>query len=340
VGRSSQGSDEQDVVELSAAMSTAPHTRAIKDGTIAPRGIRLEFVEVVPMIAAYRRMIRDLEFDVCGLAPVTYIAARNAGAPITALPIFLTRRFHHGDIVCRPSSGITTPKDLEGRRVGVRAYTVSTGVWLRGILESDYDVDLDSITWVVDDEEHVTSFELPPNVEKTESGDSIADQFATGRIDAGLTGPAGIGRKGAATANWEVPGASFADARAESDHFYPLFPDAVAVETDWFKRTDIYPIHALLAIKNDVLAAHPEVAASLVDAFAAAKAEFLADLDSGAASGGKAAEYRNLQDIVGPDPLPYGIEENRATLDALCDFVVSQHIVRKRPAIEDLFALT
>ncbi|MDQ7907554.1 ABC transporter substrate-binding protein [Phytohabitans sp. ZYX-F-186] len=327
-------------VELSVAVSTAPHTRALKEGAVAPQGLRLNFVEVVPMVAAYRRMIRDLEFDVCGLAPVTYLAAREAGLPITALPIFLARRFHHGDIVCRPGSGIRTPEDLEGRRIGVRAYTVSTGVWLRGILESEYGVDLDSITWVVDDEEHVSSFALPSNVEKTAPGDSIADQFANGKIDAGLTGPAGIGRKGAAKEGWSVSGASFEDARAASDRFYPLFPDAESVETDWYRRTHIYPIHALLAVKSSVVAAHPEVAASLLDAFVQAKGVFLTELASGSASTAKGREYSALQAIVGPDPLPYGIEENRASLEALCDFAVSQHIVQRRPTVDELFVNT
>ena len=324
-------------VELSVAVSTAPHTRALKEGAVVPWGLRLNFVEVVPMVAAYRRMIRDLEFDVCGLAPVTYLAAREAGVPITALPVFLTRRFHHGDIVCRPGSGISKPKDLEGRRIGVRAYTVSTGMWLRGILESEYDVDLDSITWVVDDEEHVASFALPANVEKTAPGDSIADQFADGRIDAGLTGPAGIGRKGAAREGWSLPGAGFEDARVASDQFYPLFPDADSIEADWYRRTNVYPIHALLAVKSSVVAAHPDVAASLFDAFVQAKDVFLTELATGAVNTRQGREYGASQSIVGPDPLPYGIEENRASIEALCDFAVSQHILEKRPTVGELF---
>jgi 4,5-dihydroxyphthalate decarboxylase len=324
-------------IPLSISLNTRPQARAIREGTVRPEGVDLQFVDVKPQIAAFRRMIRNLEFDICELAPTTYIAALDAGLPITALPIFLTRRFHHGDIVCRPGSGIGAPKDLQGRRVGVRAYTVSTGVWARGVLADDYDVDLDSITWVVDDEEHVTTYVLPPNVEHTADGESISSLFHAGRIDAALSGPAGIGRTGAPSAGWDVAGASFEDARKQSEDFYPLFPEAEKLERDWYQRTHIYPIHGLIAIKTEVLQAHPEVARSLTDAFVAAKQPFLEALAAGTGEGKEFDQYAGLSQIVGPDPLPFGIEDNRATLEALCDYSVRQHIVAKRPEVEDLF---
>lgn len=328
----------KDAVHLATAMDTRPHTRALKEGEIVPHGFQLDFVDVVPIIAAFRRMVRDLEFDVCEMAPTTYLAAREAGVPITAIPAFLSRRFHHGDIVCRPGSGIGSPKDLEGRRVGVRAYTVSTAVWTRGILQTEYGVDLDSITWVVDDEEHVTAVELPLNVEHTPAGESIAEQFATGRIDAALTGPAGIGRKGAPQAGWSVAGAGFEDARRQSDAFYPLFPDAHAPEADWYRRTRIYPIHGLVVIKDDLVNALPELASRLMDALGAAKQLFIDELAAGSGSGKEYDQYRALRAVVGPDPLPYGVPDNLPTLEALCDFTFDQHIVKKRPAVQDLFA--
>ena len=110
-------------------------------------------------------MVRDLEFDVCELAPTTYLIARARGAPYIALPIFVMRRFHHGGFVVRPDAGIKVPKDLEGKRVGVRAYSVTTGVWTRGIFVNEYGLDASKVTWVVDDEEHVTTLKLPDNVD-------------------------------------------------------------------------------------------------------------------------------------------------------------------------------
>ena len=156
-------------------------------------------------------MVRDLEFDVCELAPTTYLIARARGAPYIALPVFLMRRFHHGGFVYRPDAGIGKPKDLEGKKVGVRAYSVTTGVWTRGILSNEYGLDSSKVTWVVDDEEHVTSLKLPPNVVHTPAGKSLAGMMANGELHAGFTGAAGIGRAGPPS---DRLGAERANARA------------------------------------------------------------------------------------------------------------------------------
>lgn len=326
-------------VPLAMAIATYGHTKRLKTKEVTPNGFDLRLVEVEPIIAAFRRMVRSLEFDICELAPTTYLAAREAGIPVTALPIFLMRRFHHGDIVCRPDSGITAPKDLEGRKVGVRAYTVSTGVWARGILQHEYGVDPDSITWVVDDEEHVSAYQLPDNVVKTQEGESVAGLFHDGGIDAALTGPAGIGRTGAPTAGWSIKGAGFDDARQQSDDFYPLFPDARSLEKDWYERTGIYPIHGLVVVKNEVLRQYPELVPSLVDAFTESKQPFLESLHAGVNDAKEFGSYKILREIVGHDPLPYGIEPNEPSINALINYSVSQHILTKRPEIGDIFAV-
>ena len=151
-------------VSRSFATNDLPHTHAIRSSRIPIEGVAPNFVKVAPQIAAYRRMVRDHEFDVCELAPTTYIMARSLGAPFVALPIFVSRGFHHGGLLVRPDANIRTPKDLEGKKVGVRAYWVTTGAWTRGILIDEYDLDTSKVTWVVDDEEHVTQLKLPPNV--------------------------------------------------------------------------------------------------------------------------------------------------------------------------------
>ena len=326
------------VLRLSAAISTYGHTKALKSKQVRPAGCELDFVEVDPMVAAYRRMIRTLEFDVCELAPTTYLAAREAGIPITALPIFLMRRFHHGDIVCRPGSGIARPKDLEGRKVGVRAYTVSTGVWARGILQHEYGVDPDSITWIVDDEEHVTSYQLPSNVVKVDPGQSIAGLFREGRIDAALSGPAGIGRSGAPTAGWTIAGAGFDEARKPSTDYYPLFPEARVIEADWYLRTGIYPIHGLVVVKTEILDESPWLAQSLVDAFTESKQPFLESLRSGIDDTNEFTKYSPFREIVGDDPLPYGIGPNENSVNALIAYSADQHITTGRHSTEEVFA--
>ena len=141
-------------VPLKIAIADYPHVAAVRSGAIPIEGVAAEFVNVVPQIAAFRRMVRQVEFDVCELAPTTYIIARAFNAPFVALPIFVMRRFHHSGFLVRPDANIRTPKDLEGKNVGVRAYSVTTGVWTRGIFIDDYGLDISKVTWVVDDEEH------------------------------------------------------------------------------------------------------------------------------------------------------------------------------------------
>ena len=195
-------------------------------------------------------MVRDVEFDVCEIAPTTYIIARAYGAPFVALPIFVVRRFHHSGLLVRPDAGINSPKDLEGKKVGVRAYSVTTGVWTRQVLIDEYGLDNDKVTWVVDDEEHVTQLKLPANVTHTEPGVSLADMMAKGELVAGFAAAAGIGRTGAPTGGWKEVEADYPD----------LFPNAEQIEAEYFARTGIYPMHGTIVVKDSVLAENPWVA--------------------------------------------------------------------------------
>src|SRR5262252_3362459 len=189
---------------LKVAIADYGHTRALKSGGVLIDGVDSDFIQVVPIIAAFRRMVRDLEFDICEMAPTTYMIARARSAPYIALPIFLMRRFHHGGFVVRPDAGIRQPNDLEGKKVGVRAYSVTTGVWTRGIFVNEYDLDSSKVTWVVDDEEHVSTLKLPPNVVHAPGGKSLAGMMAAGELQAAFSGPAGIGRTGPPTGAWET----------------------------------------------------------------------------------------------------------------------------------------
>src|ERR1700761_3874762 len=220
-------------VPLKIAIADYPHTRAIRDGSIPIEGVDAEFVTVKPQIGAFRRMVRDVEFDVCELAPTTYMIARAYGAPFVGLPIFVVRRFHHGGLLVRPDAGIKTPKDLEGKKVGVRAYSVTTGVWTRQVLIDEFGLDSSKVTWVVDDEEHVTQLKLPPNVVRAPEGTSLADMMANGELVAGFHGNAGIGRTGDPTGGWKEVEADYPD----------LFPDAEELEAESYRKTGVYPLH-------------------------------------------------------------------------------------------------
>jgi 4,5-dihydroxyphthalate decarboxylase len=317
----------KDKVRLTIAVAEYPHTSAIRNGSIPIEGVDAEIITVQPQIGAFRRMVRQVEFDVCELAPTTYIIARAYGAPFVALPIFVLRRFHHSGLLVRPDAGIKVPKDLEGRKVGVRAYSVTTGVWTRCILIDEFGLDSSKVTWVVDDEEHVTQLKLPSNVIHTPEGRSLADMMADGELAAGFHGNAGVGRSGSPTGGWKEVEA----------HYPDLFPNAAELEAEWFARTGIYPMHGTIVVKDSVLGEHPWVAKSLFDAFSQAKNEWLGRLDAGAPSNASDKKYAELRKVVGHDPLPYGMDANLPTIKALEETAFKQELTPRRMSLDELF---
>jgi 4,5-dihydroxyphthalate decarboxylase len=321
-----------DQPQLKIAIGTYGHTRALKWGDVRIEGIDPAFVEVVPIIGAFRRMVRDLEFDICEMAPTTYMIARALGAPYIALPIFLMRRFHHGGFVVRPDSGIKVPKDLEGKKVGVRAYSVTTGVWTRGIFVNEYGLDSSKVTWVVDDEEHVTTLKLPPNVVHTPEGKSLQSMMKAGEIQAGFTGPAGVGRAGPPVSGWDKAGA----AAAAADTYPELIANVEKVEADWFRKSGIYPIHGLIVVKDEHIKRHPWLARSLMNAFVEAKKPYLEELKRGQGDSPEDKRYGNFLSLMS-DPLPYGSAANRASIEALVSYSLQQKLIPARPQLDQVF---
>ncbi|MGW1022324.1 ABC transporter substrate-binding protein [Streptomyces sp. NPDC002577] len=305
--------------KLTTVLGEFPHGQPLLDGDVTMDGYLVEPVEVKPVIGAYRRMIRDLEFDVCELAPVSYLMARQEGIPLTAVPVFLNRRFHHGDVQCAARSGIRVPRDLEGRRVGVRAYSVSTGVWVRGVLREEYGVDIDKITWVVDDDDHIEG-RAPANVERVTDGRSLGELLRAGEIDAALTGNAGTGRAGSPRAGWTAaadpePGAD--------DSPYPLFPEAGTLAADWYLRTGVYPLHSLIAVRCELVERDPNLPTALYAAFADSKRRHLDAHPDWSAVPRLARQGRQ----IGSDPVPYGITVNEPSLSAMVRFSVDQGLL-------------
>ena len=319
-------------LHLKIAVAEYPHTSAVRDGSIAIEGVDAEFITVKPQIGAFRRMVRDVEFDVCELAPTTYYIARAYGAPFKALPVFVMRRFHHSGLLVRPDANIRRPKDLEGHKVGVRAYSVTTGAWTRAIFIKEFGLDNDKVTWVVDDEEHVTQMKLPPNVIHAQAGDSLYDMIMRGDLAAGFGGNAGIGRTGDPTGGWKEVNVDFPD----------LFPNAAELEAEWFQRTGVYPMHGTIVVKDAVLEQHPWVARSLFDAFDRAKTEWLAGLGHRLESGAPLPGDRKAADvarIVG-DPFPNGLKANLPTIRYLEEAAFQMNLTPRRLSVEELFVDT
>jgi len=304
-------------ITLRAVTQTQGPTAALKDGTVRPRRYRLEFEEVPVVVQAFRRMVRSLAFDVSEMAMTTYLCAKSFGKPFTAVPVFLERGLHHDAIVRAATADITGPKDLEGRTVGVsRGYTVTTGFWTRVILQDEYGVDLSRVTWAPSGDEHVTEFHPPANVIPLPDNGSLAERVAAGNPQAAV----GI--------------------RPDRAGLAPLIPDAADAAFRALRDRGFYPINHVLVVKDELLSAHPELAADLFQAYAEAKARYLGRLASGSAEDPAPRDmmYRRVLDITGADPLPYGIEPNLAMLELLIQHAVAQAILPEPVPVEELFA--
>ncbi|HEX6463170.1 MAG TPA: hypothetical protein VFZ98_01900 [Vicinamibacterales bacterium] len=298
------------------ALLAYPHTRALRDGTIVPRTFTFDFEEVQPIIKAFRRMVRGLEFDISEMAITTYLTAKAYRKRFTAVPVFPVRAFHHGAILHNVKSNIRTPKDLEGKKVGVnRGYTVTTGLWARSILQHEYGVDLKTITWVLSGDEHVAEYRPPANVVSAPDGRSLEEMLLSGDI---------------AAAN---------GIQSESPDIKPLIPDAKSAGLNGLRHGGLYPINHTVVVKDDLLTARPDLARDLFDALVRAKGPYVERLRAGAIADPTPADrtFASVMAITG-DPLPYGIAPNRREIEAVIQYSVEQGILPKPFAIEEVFA--
>jgi 4,5-dihydroxyphthalate decarboxylase len=293
---------------LKTALGSYPYVQALRDGSVKPEGIELQFADLPNgVVPAFRRMCRNLEYDVSEMAVVTYLAARRYGLPFTAIPAFPNARFHHAGILYNVNSGVQTPKDFEGKKVGARSYTLTPAVYARGILQNEYGVDLDKVTWVVADEEHVEQYhaDMPANVERVLGAD-LVKMLADGELQGGLN-----------------------MLRVDNPNIKQLIPNALEADRAAYQQDGIVPIDHCIVIKDELLAAHPWLAEALYRGFVAARQAFFAanpGANVGAAS------------VVGDgDPLPYGFEANRKGIDLATQLSLEQKIIDKAYRAEELY---
>lgn len=304
-------------LKLKTVTRTQGNNQALKDGSVKPKTFAFDFEEVNPLIDAFRRMVRGLEFDLCEMALTTYLCARAHGKRMTALPVFLVRAFHHGAVLVNTRAGIRSPRDLEGKKVGVnRGYTVTTGLWARSVLQHQYGVDLKRITWVLSGDEHVAEYRPPANVVPIEKGKKMADMLSSGELVAAI----GV--------------------EVEHPDVKALIPDAKEAGFEALRSRGHYPINHTVVVKDELLAAHPDLAPDAFNAFAEAKRLYVERLKSGRIEKPTAADevHRRVMEITGKDPLPYGIGPNRKTLEEVIQSALEQGIIARPVAVEGLFA--
>jgi len=288
---------------LRTAIAGYPHVAALKTGAVASDRVTLGFEEVEPITRAFRRMVRTLDFDLCEIALTTHAQAHEFGKPITALPVVLMRGFHHAALVCRKDSPLRGPEDLPGKRVGVRAFSQTTGVWVRGILRDEYGVDHRDITWVTEEDAHVREYRDAANVVRIAPGQDLRAMVLSGEIDAAIA----------------LTGLDPAKTR-------PVIADPVEAAAAWYRKTGAYPVNHVVCLRTSLLEAHPWLAEELTRLFLAAKAS--------ATEPSAEARYATL---LGGDPLPYGLATNRTGIEFCLRYANEQGLVRQTYRPEDLF---
>jgi len=298
-------------VTLKVAIGPYDHVRALRDGSVRSDRVNFEFVEVDPITRAFRRMARDLEFDVSEMAITTHALAHAFEKPITALPIVLSRDFHQGSVVCANGSGIRGPADLADRKVGVRAWSQTTGVWIRGIMKAEYGLEPSAMTTVTEEDAHVREYQDPPYVARAAAGKTLRGMLNDGEIDAAI-----------ALRPLPKPG-----------EFRTVIPDAETVAAAWYRKTGVYPVNHVVSVKTSLLREHPWLGAELLSLFTAAKEQGRAKAFTPAPGSAQA----KLRALVGDDTLPYGMAKNRAGIEMLLRFAAEQTLTPRVYRPEELF---
>jgi 4,5-dihydroxyphthalate decarboxylase len=300
-------------------------------GEVKPEGVDLNFMPIDDPRQIFDRMGGGLEFDACEMSSSEFITRMSAGkSPFVALPFFASRVFRHSMITINRKSGIRSPKDLEGKRVGVPLYTQTAAIFIRGMLHHDHGVDLAKIRWVqgaintagAHGNPTVLPLLKPVNIEQNRSGKSLSDLIAIGEIDA-------------------IAGTNLPDSMRTNPDVQRLFPDYREVEKDYYRRTGIFPIMHLIAIRRDVCERYPFIATSLYDALCESRARALERMKWVGALRYMlpwlTADLDEIDEVFGGDPWPDGIEANRRTLEALVTYMVEQSLIAAPIKLEDLF---
>jgi 4,5-dihydroxyphthalate decarboxylase len=321
-------------LRLSFACALYDRMQPLYTGEVQPAGIELNFIPIEEPRPIFDRMSGGLEFDVAEYSSSEFVQRfANKQCPFVAIPIFASRAFRHGFIAVNKKSGIAKPKDLEGKRVGVPLYTMTAAIFIRGLLQHEFGVDFEKIHWVqgavnkagAHGKPTVLPLLKPIPIEIDPSGRSLSDLIEARVVDATL-------------------GTSLPESIRTNPDITRLFPNYVEMEREYYKRTGIYPIMHLIAIKKEIYERYPYVATSLYDAFVESKKIALKHMFNL-----RALRYMTpflmrdideIYEIFNGDPWPYGIEKNRKTLEALVTYLVDQHLIAAPVKVDDLFVPT
>lgn len=297
--------------------------RPLIDGKVEVDGVDLTILTDMDSATRHWRFLRNGEFDVAEVSSSSYLAARDNDWPFRAIPVFLHRRFRHGFMFINTTKGISKPSDLIGRRVGVKTLMTSAVLWMRGILQHEYGVPLNSIEWVAEIEDDV-NVTLPPDIKYSclPNDKSVETMLAEGELDA-------------------VFHSDFVKPfLAHDPRVARLFPDSKAEEMAYYQRAGIFPIMHVVGIRQSLAEQHPWLAINLFRAFNEAKAIAMERMRNPriVPLAWYRAAWEEQEQILGPDPWEYGLtDKNRKILETLVSYSHEQGLIRTRPTLEQLF---
>lgn len=310
-------------LKLSVLCGEYELVRALREGAVKPKGIDLEFVRYPGTRDIHAMVARDEGADINEYNGGAYVMAKALGRPFTALPVFLHRRFRHGFIYVNEKAGIEKPSDLIGKKMGSRTFTSAADFWMRGLLEDDYGVPQDSMSWFIQDESEVPFKPIKGvRMRRIPKSRKIEEMFVKGEIDAFMSPSV-------------IPAIIRKDRRVRR-----LFPDHKATEMAYFERTGIFPIMHVTTIRSEIVRKEPWVVQSLTQAFEESKQYLYARIANPriVPLAWWTAAWEEERERLGRDPWEFGMSElNKRNYGMLVDYVNRQGLTAKRMRIEQLF---
>jgi 4,5-dihydroxyphthalate decarboxylase len=285
------------MTRLRVALGDYPHTMPLKNKQIASQSVAFDFSEVKPVYKVFGIMLRERAFDVSEMAIVSYLQAKSHGKPVVLLPAVMLGRFQHHCMLYDSERGRITPPDLEGRRVGVRSFAQTTGVWLRGHLQNDYGVDTSRVQWVTFEDAHVSEFRDPPGVERAGPGKDISKMVLEGELAAGIYGQA-------------LP---------QDKRFQSVIPEPEAAARQWHAKHGVVPINHMVVVTQELARSQPETVREVYRMLLAGK------------------QAAGLPKPGGFDLQPFGFAACRPALRMIIDYCVQQQLIPRRFEVEELF---
>jgi 4,5-dihydroxyphthalate decarboxylase len=282
---------------LKTLLGRYSNTAALRDGALQPQSFHFEFADVKTPNRAFKRAVRELEFDIAELALVTYFQARAYGKPLSLIPAVLgAGRFQHHCLVFNAERSRVTVAQLAGKRIGIRAYAQTTVAWVRGVLQQDYGVPLDQVQWVTFEDGHLAEFPDPPGVQRAPADANAAEMLLDGELDAAIIGT-------------DLP---------DDPRLQPVLPDPHAAAAAWSARLQFVPINHMVAVKTEWLHSHPQAVREFYELLQQSKQ--LARVGA-----------------TGSDLTPFGVEANRKALQWLMDSSHAQGLLPANCPVDELF---